>query len=271
LTKPREVAADRDAFEAALKALQGLKADAIVSAVGANLTDFGLSPAAGSLEMKLKDAPKSIQLDIGATRPEGTFLRRPGDDYLLRVPAAALAAYGRPATEFVSRELVTASTYDAGHVEVDLVEGGALTKRLTFDKNEANRWTRPKETDEVKGFADLLDACLHAKGTEVLAAEPASTALAAPGIEVRIYRRLYNDPKGDDKEKDRIATVRFARTPDGAWLGSGITGSALTGGIAMKVAEDLPGKLTGLAFGAESKPASAPESAPASVPASKPK
>lgn len=266
LTKPRTADADRDAFEAVLKALQGLKADAMVSSVGANLADFGLAPPLGSLELKLKDAQRTIHLDVGATRPEGTFLRRPGDDYLLRVPAAAFLALSRSPMDFVSRTLVSVSTYEAGHVEIDAPDADGRPRKWVFQKNESNRWVRAGETEEAKGFADVVEALLHVKATDVLAVDVAETPLASPAIEARVYRRLYNDPKGADKEKDRIATLRFSQDPEGNWYGLGITGNETHGGIAMRVSSDVPSKLQGLS----SLGVPAPESTPASLPASSP-
>ena len=99
---------------------------------------------------------------------------------------------------------------------------------------------------------------MHVKATEILAAEPASTPLATPTFEVRAYRRLYNDPKGADKEKDRLGTLRFAWS--GEWFASGITGAATAGGFAMKVGNDVPDRVKGLFPGTESKASGAPES-----------
>jgi hypothetical protein len=269
LTKPREGAADRDAFESLLKSLNGLKADSLVSSVGANLADFGLSPPAGELELKLKDASQSLRFEIGATRPEGTFLRRPGDDYLLRVPAAVFAGFSKPYTEFLARDLIHISSYDPGHVEIDFSNAPGVPSpnaKLTFKRNEANKWVRGEETEENAQFNELSDALWHARGTAVLAVESAPAALATPTIEARVYRRLYNNPKGDDKEKDRLATMRFAQLPDGAWLAIGFTGKEMTGGHAMAISPEVPSKLLVLAGAPESKPASAPASSPATIP-----
>lgn len=284
LVKPREAEVEREAFDGVLKALAGLKSDSLVSSSGANLADFGLAPPHGLLEIQLKDAAKATRVELGATRPEGAFLRREGDDYLLRVPPAALASIAKAPTDFVSRELARVDSYDPGQVEIDLVrpgsEAGTAPKRLVFKRNEANKWSLAGSTDESKPFAELTDSLWHARATEILAVDPKDTALASPSVEVRTYRRLFGDPTGDDKEKERIATYRFARDAAGAWFGLGLTGAVKEGGFAARVAEELPMRLLSLGFPGEfapaSKPASGPAgegaaSAPTSIPASSPR
>ena len=101
---------------------------------------------------------------------------------------------------------------------------------------------------ESKAFADLTEALWHAKATEVLPIEVKDSPLANPTIEVRVYRRLYNDPKGDEKEKERIATYRFASDAAAQWFATGITGPAIAGGFATKTLPDLAAKITALAF-----------------------
>jgi hypothetical protein len=277
LSKPRDAELDRDAFEAVLKGLDDLRAESAITAAGANLTEFGLAPPFGFLELQLKDANKPTRLDVGATRPEGAFVRREGDDYLLRVPAAAFAFLSKAVTDLVSKELVHIDSYDPGQVEIDVSKSaaeGAEKRKLVFKRNEANKWVAPPATEESKAFADLTEALWHAKATEVLPIEVKDSPLANPTIEVRVYRRLYNDPKGDEKEKERIATYRFASDAAAQWFATGITGPAIAGGFATKTLPDLAAKITALAFpSAASQPASQPkpvESAPASQPATNP-
>ncbi|HKE01508.1 MAG TPA: DUF4340 domain-containing protein [Planctomycetota bacterium] len=256
LAKPRAAEADRDAYEAALKALDGLKAKEIVAA---DLAAQGVDAAASWIELMLKDAAKAQRVSVGKTDGDATFLHREGDDYVLKVDATALAFLTKPQAAFVSKELLAVDSYVPGRVELDVrVDGaetrpeavppGAEPKKVVFEKDDSGKWVRAGGSDEAKDFSGVSDSIWHAKAEEILDADPKQGPLAKPEIELRVYRRAYGDPKPEDREKDRLATLRLARDASGAWLANGITGKESEGGFAARVAPELAEKIRALAF-----------------------
>lgn len=253
IVKPRSAAADRLAFDDLLKAFDQLKAESLIPTAGANLSELGLSPAAGYLQLTVKDGPAPMRLELGVERDGFICLKRAGDEYLLKVPATALAPFTKSITNYVSKDILSVDSYGAGHVELDIIKDGA-TRTLIFAKNDTNKWTVPGASEEAASFANLSDRLWHAKATEILNVDLKSTSLAKPSIEVRVYRKLYNDPKGDEKEKDRLATLRLVKDDVGNWLANGLKDVEREGGFVMKIAPELPEQILQLA----GLPASAP-------------
>jgi len=265
LSKPREADVDRDAFEAALACLDGLKAASFLPAP-APAEHLAALQEGRFVSVLLKDATKATKILVGKAIDGGTVVQREGDEYLLVVPTEKLAFLSRPMVDFVSKELLSIDSYVAGHAEIDVTApsgaGDAPRKQLVYAKNDSAKWTVKGATEEHKGFADLADSLWHAKATEILSEEPEKTAAANAQIEVRVYRKLYNDPQGEEKEKERVATLRFSKDSSGQWLGWGINGKEPKGGFVGKVSAELPDKVLALAF------ATSADTAPSSQPAS---
>ncbi|MFN0206706.1 MAG: DUF4340 domain-containing protein [Planctomycetota bacterium] len=254
LTKPRAADADREAFDAAVRGIQGLRAEKILALSEVNLSDYALAPAAGSIELNLKGASKNTIVELGSIKAEGAHVRRAGDDYILRVPSSSAQFLTRPLAEYVSKDIVSIDSFAPGHVEIDVHYNNEKQTRV-FVRNENNKWTMKGATEESADFAGLADTLWHTRATEVTIAEVKDTALANPNIEIRVYRKLMNDPKGDEKERDRLATMRFARVDLGEsggenWIANGVTGATASGGFVMKVDSATPLRIVALVLGA---------------------
>ncbi len=260
LLRPRDAETDRDAIEEVWKSLDDRRADALLQVQDVDVAALELSPPSRWLELSLKGASASTRIGLGATVDGNLHLRREGDDYVLRVAASALPFLGKRPEEFVSKDLVSIDSFVAGHVEIDARRDDAA-QTLLFEKDSSNVWKAKGGAAEHTGFRDLSESLWHAKATEVLPTDPGETPLATPSIEVRVYRRHGADLDAEAKERERVATLRFAPDGEAGWLGQGITGSATSGGFAMRVDAKTPASILALAF-----PPAVPESAPATDP-----
>lgn len=258
MVKPREADVDREAFEDLLKEMESLAASDTPDIRQVDLAAVGLSPAAGFVELQLKDAMQPVRLDMGVVTGDGVHFRRAGDEYLIKTTVAAAAFLIKPASRLASKSLVSFDSFATGRVELFHFKDGA-TKTLVFEKDDKKRWVAPGGTDESAAFVNLADELWHVKGSEVIDQPIAEGPLAKPQIEIRVYRQLYNNPTGDEKERDRLGTLRFARAgaaDSGGWLGCGATGSARDTGFAFRIEPTIPERVVAFleAGGAGSKP-----------------
>jgi hypothetical protein len=261
LQKPREAEAGREAFDGAIRTMQGMRADAVTNIASLNLAELGLSPALGYVELKLKGAAKPVRVELGAVKPDGMYLRRASDDYVLRIPVTSAQFLSRPAVEYVSRDIVNVDSYAAGYVELDATHGSDR-KSAIYVKDDNNKWTLKGNSEEVPAFGALADDLWHSKATDVLPGEIQGTPVENPQIEVRVFRKSAADAKPDERDRDRIGTLRFSEDGSGAWYCTGISGSATTGGFLMRCAPELPMKVIAFLFGpAATQPASKPADA----------
>ncbi|MBI3817604.1 MAG: DUF4340 domain-containing protein [Planctomycetes bacterium] len=260
LTKPREAEIDRVAFDELVKSLEGMKAASMATLEGA------APPAAGYLELLLKDATVPLRVETGAASAGVMDMKRPGDDYLLKVPAESAAFFSKKISQIVSKDIVSIDSYIAGRVEIDINKDGRK-KSLVYAKNAGNLWTLPGAQEESSEFANLTDLLWHAKAQEVTDLEIKDSPLAQPAVELRVFKKLADDVKPEDKEKDRIATIRYSADASGAWIANGVNGAGATGGFVMKVGLEIPEKILKLAFGETASKPSAAETRPASGPA----
>ena len=197
LTSPVEARADQSNADSLANALAHVASSRSLPADPARMKEFGLSPPAASVEMKLKKG-ESQKLELGAKDFTGmdVYAQKGGGKDVLLVPDSVLTEATRPVVEFRDRALL--DIHGWGITEMDFRTAKAKFK---FEKKDTN-WNMieprgwPADSDEV---TQLTSSLSNAKFIDVVeeqakgAATEAKYGLNAPLLTIH----LRNDQSGE--------------------------------------------------------------------------